>query len=92
MKEHPENPIFGPEDPRLDPPNPPEIKPARSIAKAVSWRVVGTLDTLLLSFVILSFLGSFFGLEEASGTDKMKTALSIALTEVFTKIFKFFNS
>ena len=90
MKEHPENPIFGPEDPRLDPPNPPEIKPARSIAKAVSWRVVGTLDTLLLSFVILSFLGSFFGLEEASGTDKMKTAISIALTEVATKMVLYY--
>ena len=90
MKEHPENPIFGPEDPRLDPPNPPEIKPARSIAKAVSWRVVGTLDTLLLSFVILSFLGAFFGLEEASGTDKMKTALSIALTEVATKMLLYY--
>ena len=52
MREHPENPIFGPEDPRLDPPNPPEIQPARSIVKAISWRVVGTLDTLILSFVI----------------------------------------
>ena len=48
MREHPERPIFGPEDPRLDPPDPPEIKPWRSIAKAVSWRVVGTLDTLYL--------------------------------------------
>ena len=73
MKEHPEHPIFGPEDPRLDPPNPPEIKPARSILKAISWRVVGTLDTLLLSFVILSLLGPVFGLEEASGADKVKT-------------------
>mgnify|MGYP006086608321 CR=1 FL=1 len=86
MKEHPESPIFGPEDPRLDPPNPPEIKPARSVVKAISWRVVGTLDTLLLSFVILSFLGPLFGLDEASGTDKIKTAVSIALTEVATKM------
>ena len=46
MREQPERPIFGPEDPRLDPPNPPEIRPARSIAKAISWRVLGTLDTL----------------------------------------------
>ena len=70
MKEHPENPIFGPEDPRLDPPNPPEIKPARSIAKAVSWRVVGTLDTLLLSFVILSFLGPFSDLKKQAELTK----------------------
>jgi uncharacterized membrane protein len=86
MREHPESPIFGPEDPRLDPPNPPEIKQARSIAKAISWRVVGTLDTLILSFVILSFLGPLFGAEETSGADKMKTAAVIALTEVATKM------
>ncbi len=86
MREPPEHPIFGPEDPRLDPPNPPEIRRARSIAKAISWRVVGTLDTLLLSFVILSLLGPFFGLEEASAADRVKTAASIALTEVATKM------
>jgi len=86
MREHPENPIFGPEDPRLDPPNPPEIQPARSIVKAISWRVVGTLDTLILSFVILSFLGPLFGLEEASSADKIRTAAFIALTEVATKM------
>ena len=86
MKEHPERPIFGPEDPRLDPPNPPEIRPARSIAKAISWRIVGTLDTLVLSFVILTYLGPLFGLEEASAADNAKTALSIALAEVATKM------
>ena len=86
MREHPESPIFGPEDPRLDPPNPPEIQPVRSIVKAISWRVVGTLDTLILSFVILSFLGPLLGLEEASGADKIRTAALIALTEVATKM------
>jgi len=86
MREQPERPIFGPEDPRLDPPNPPEIQPARSIAKAISWRLVGTIDTLVLSFVILSFLGPFFGLEESSGADKARTAALIALTEVVTKM------
>ena len=86
MREHPERPIFGPEDPRLDPPNPPEIRPARSIAKAVSWRVVGTLDTLVLSFVILTYLGPLFGLEDASAADNARIAISIALTEVATKL------
>ena len=90
MKEQPERPIFGPEDPRLDPPNPPEIRHSRSIAKALSWRVVGTLDTLLLSFVILSLLGSFFGLEDASAADRAKTAASIALTEIATKMTLYF--
>jgi uncharacterized membrane protein len=85
ITEHPELPIFGPEDPRLDPPNPPQIRPVRSIAKAFSWRVVGTLDTLVLSFVILNYLGPVFGLEDSAG-DNAKTAASIALTEVATKM------
>ena len=51
---------------------------------------MGTLDTLLLSFVILSFLAPLFGLEEASGAEKMKTAVSIALTEVATKMLLYY--
>jgi uncharacterized membrane protein len=90
MRDQPERPIFGPEDPRLDPPNPPEIRPVRSIAKAISWRVVGTLDTLVLSFVVLSFLGPFFGLEELSASGRAKTAAYIALTEVATKLTLYF--
>ena len=86
MRDHPERPIFGPEHPRLDPPNPPEIRPVRSIAKTISWRVVGTLDTLMLSFVILSYLGPLLGLGGASAADNAKTAASIALTEVATKM------
>ena len=85
MRQLPERPIFGPENPRLDPPNPPQIRPVRSIAKAFSWRVVGTLDTLVLSFVILSYLAPVFGLEDSAG-DNAKTAASIALTEIATKM------
>ena len=62
MREQPEKPIFGPEDPRLDPPNPPEVKPWRCVAKAVSWCVVGTIDTLVLSWLIITYLGPLFGL------------------------------
>ncbi|MGB0505860.1 MAG: DUF2061 domain-containing protein [Pikeienuella sp.] len=87
----PEKPIFGPEDPRLDPPNPPDVKPWRSLAKAVSWRVVGTLDTLLLSWVIITFLGPLLGLNEgASHGDNLQTATYIALTEVATKMVIYF--
>src|SRR6478672_2606531 len=44
----------------------------RSISKAVSWRILGSIDTFALSFI---FTGSF------------KLAGSIALTEMFTKMF-----
>lgn len=87
MKERPERPIFGPEDPRLDPPNPPEVKAWRSLAKAVSWRVVGTIDTLILSFLVITWLGPLFGMaEEGSTGERLETASYIALAEVVTKM------
>ena len=44
----------------------------RSLAKAVSWRITGTLDTFIISFFI---------------TGEATLAGAIALTEVVTKIF-----
>jgi len=46
-------------------------KSYRSIAKSVSWRTIGTIDTILISFVI---------------TGKAGLALSIGGVEVFTKM------
>jgi len=46
----------------------------RSLAKAVSWRVTGTVDTFLISWLI---------------TGQVLLASSIALTEIMTKIFLF---
>ena len=43
----------------------------RSIIKGISWRVIGTLDTMILSFFI---------------TGHIHLALKIGFTEVFTKI------
>ena len=92
MRELPENPIFGPENPRLDPANPPEIKAWRSLAKAISWRIVGTLDTLVLSFFIITFLGPLFGMAgQESNVAVLETASFIALTEVITKMALFFT-
>ena len=47
---------------------------SRSFAKAVSWRVTGTLDTFLISWLI---------------TGELKLAGGIALTEVLTKVCLF---
>ena len=46
-------------------------KHSRSVVKALSWRVTGTLDTILVSYLI---------------TGTMKMALSIGFVELFTKI------
>ena len=93
MKERPEKPIFGPETPKLDPPairdRPPEIKWWRSVAKAVSWRALGTLDTLILSYILITYLGPIFGLEKATG-EALETASYIAITEVVTKMVLYF--
>lgn len=43
----------------------------RSLAKAVSWRLTGTADTFILSWLI---------------TGEVKLASTIALSEVFTKV------
>ncbi|WP_456421768.1 DUF2061 domain-containing protein [Lutibacter sp.] len=50
-------------------------KPARSIVKAISWRIVGTIDTILISWFI---------------TGKITLALSIGLIEIITKMLLYF--
>ncbi len=47
----------------------------RSIAKSISWRITGTIDTLVLSWII---------------TGEFKFAISIASAEVITKIILFY--
>jgi uncharacterized membrane protein len=46
-------------------------KNRRSIMKAISWRIVGSIDTIAISYFI---------------TGSVKSALSIGFTETFTKI------
>ena len=46
-----------------------------SFSKGVTWRIVGTLDTMMLSYI---FTGS------------IESALKIGATEVFTKVFLFY--
>ncbi len=50
-------------------------KPIRSIAKAISWRVIGTLDTLLISYLL---------------TGEVSIAASIASIDFITKMFLYF--
>ena len=44
---------------------------SRSIVKAVSWRITGTIDTIVVSYLV---------------TGKIAVAISIGAVEVFTKI------
>ena len=89
MKEPRQNPFFGPETPRLDPPGRPEIKPWRSVAKAISWRVVGTIDTLILSYIIITYLGPMLDTPVAQA-NALQAASYIAITEVATKFSLYF--
>ena len=50
-------------------------KPIRSIVKSISWRVVGTVDTILISWII---------------TGQIKTAFSIGAIELVTKMLLYF--
>ena len=50
--------------------------PIRSLAKAISWRVTGTLDTFLVSWLV---------------TGQPLIASGIALTEIITKVLLFWG-
>lgn len=65
------------------------VKARRSLAKAISWRAVGTLDTLILSYLLITHLGPLFGLESSSG-EALEDAGFIAITEVATKTMLYF--
>lgn len=49
--------------------------PLRSIAKTISWRIVGTLDTIGISWFL---------------TGKIETALAIGSVELVTKMILYF--
>ena len=54
------------------PPKPTVVdNPVRSLAKAISWRATGTLDTIAVSLLV---------------TGRIKLALSIGFVELITKI------
>jgi len=50
-------------------------KPIKSIMKSVSWRIVGTIDTMIISYFI---------------TGKVTVAVSIGGVEVFTKTILYY--
>ena len=49
--------------------------PVRSMAKAISWRITGSLDTIMLAWLF---------------TQQIGVAVSIGLTEVVTKIVLYY--
>ena len=50
--------------------------PVRSLVKALSWRVTGSLDTMFLSWIF---------------TQEVSVAVAIGLTEVFTKMLLYYG-
>ena len=50
-------------------------KPLRSVAKAISWRIVGTTDTILISWLL---------------TGEIQTAVAIGSIEVISKMLLYF--
>lgn len=50
-------------------------KPLRSVVKALSWRLIGTIDTLIVSYIL---------------TGKIGLATSIAAVDFLTKLLLYF--
>ena len=51
-------------------------KPVRSILKTISWRIVGTIDTVVISWIL---------------TGQIETALAIGSVELVTKMILYFG-
>ena len=51
-------------------------KPKRSIVKSLSWRIIGTIDTVLISWLV---------------TGTLTVAFSIGTVELFTKMILYFS-
>ena len=47
-------------------------KPLRSIVKSVSWRVIGTIDTILISWIITGALSVAFSIGSIELVTKMQ--------------------
>ena len=50
-------------------------KPYRSLVKSISWRTVGTMDTMMIAWLV---------------TGKLDFAVTIGGVELFTKMFLYF--
>tara|TARA_Y100000592_G_C5340398_1_gene253945 strand:+ start:325 stop:555 length:231 start_codon:yes stop_codon:yes gene_type:complete len=51
------------------------VEKKRHLAKTITWRIVGTLDTILLSFII---------------TGNIKIGFTIGIIEIFTKMLLYY--
>ena len=51
-------------------------RPMRSILKTISWRIVGTIDTIIISWIL---------------TGQIETALAIGSVELVTKMVLYFG-
>lgn len=51
------------------------VEKKRHLAKTITWRIVGTLDTVLLSFII---------------TGNIKIGFTIGIIEIFTKMLLYY--
>ncbi|MDB5227211.1 MAG: hypothetical protein JWN78_1404 [Bacteroidota bacterium] len=62
-----------------------------SFTKGVSWRVVGTIDTFVISYLVQFFHINFINsTKESNGSSFLHNASLIALIDFFTKIFLFY--
>jgi uncharacterized membrane protein len=75
VAESPALPSEQPTNGTISPPPAVVEKHYRSLLKAISWRATGTVDTILISFLV---------------TGKIKLAMSIGFVELFTKIGLFY--
>ena len=58
----------------------------RSVLKAISWRLIGTMDTFVVSFMVMHFVGG----QNTDTAQVAKLSGGIAATEVVTKVLLYY--
>ena len=72
----------------------PKVEHKRHIAKTITWRIVGSLDTFLLSYFVIGYIGEWnlFGAQLSDDVLLKKAEIAGLLTglEVFTKTLLYY--
>ena len=64
-----------------------QAKPMRSLAKTLTWRIVATTDTFLLTYFSATFMGADLGITTQQATG---LAATVAGLELITKIVLYY--
>lgn len=63
----------------------------RALAKAFTWRLIGSMDTMIIAYILMTFFGQAGGVEACQdSSSNVQVAFSIGIVEVISKSFLYY--